>query len=70
MGARRDFLIREEAKRVKDALGSCPGSEQRCVTAVARRILLNGPYFYDGRHINPVGKSLGAGVWAITHKDF
>jgi hypothetical protein len=68
MNTRQLFLIGEETKRVKDALGAFPGSEQRCVTAVARRVLLNGPYFYDGKHINPVGKSIGAGVWAITHK--
>jgi len=69
MSARRDFLIGEEATRIKNALGAFPSSEQRCITAVARRVLLNGPYFYDGKHINPVGKSIGAGVWAIMHKE-
>lgn len=69
MNARRDFLIREDAKRVTEALGSFPQSEQRCVTAVARRVLLDGPYFYNGRQINPVGKSIGAGVWIIKHEE-
>ena len=68
MNARTAFVVSEDAKRVKNALGAFPGSEQRCVTAVAKVVLLNGPYFYDGKHINPVGKSIGAGVWAITHK--
>ena len=69
MNARQAYLVMEDAKRVKNALGACPSSTQRCVTAVARRVLLDGPYFYDGKHINPVGKSIGAGVWAIMHED-
>ena len=67
MNARASFQIKEEATRVKNALGAVPGSKYRCVTAVAKRILLDGPYFYNGNHINPVGKSLGAGVWEISH---
>ena len=69
MSARRGYLLNEDAQRVQNALGAFPGSEQRCVTAVAKIVLLRGPYFYDGKRINPVGKSLGAGVWAITHKE-
>jgi hypothetical protein len=68
MGARRNILIREEAERVKNALGALPFREQRCMTAVAKRILLDGPYRWKGDLINPVAKSLGAGVWAITHE--
>jgi len=67
MNARTAFLVGEDAKRVKNALGACPNSEQRCVTAVAKAVLLNGPYWHNGMQINPVGKSIGAGVWAITH---
>ena len=67
MNARTQFLISEDATRVKNDLGAFPGSEQRCVTAVARLVLLSGPYVYDGNNINPVGKAIGAGVWAITH---
>ena len=69
MNARQSYFIMEDAKRVKNALGTYPSSSQRCVTAVARRILLDGPYFYDGKHINPVGKSIGAGVWVIKHEE-
>jgi len=67
MNARTSFLIKDEALRVKNALGAVPGSAHRCVTAVAKRILLDGAYFYNGNHINPVGKSIGAGVWEITN---
>jgi len=63
------YLVRTDAERVKNALGACPTSEQRCVTAVAQRVLLDSPFNYKGRQINPVLKSLGAGVWSVTHKE-
>ena len=64
----RQEAISVEAGKVKAALGSLPSSSLRCVTCVARRILLDGPYCWYGMWINPVAKSLGAGVWEITHK--
>ena len=67
MNARTSYLVDQDVARLKNALVASPGSEQRCVTAVARRVLLNGPYYFEGKPINPVGKSIGAGVWAITH---
>ena len=69
MNARQLYLINEEAEQVKRALGAFPGSERICVAAVARQILLGGPYFYNGNHIDPVAKPLGAGVWAITNRE-
>jgi len=69
MNARRDYFVGQKATKVKERLGCSPDSEQRCVTAVARVVLLGGWYCYNGRRINPVGKSIGAGVWAITHKE-
>ena len=68
MNARRAHLILEAAKRVQERLGSTL-LPQRCITAVARRVFFDGPYFWNGRHINPVGKSLGAGVWEIRHEE-
>lgn len=61
--------ITEEAERIKKCLGVNPGLEQRCVTIVAKKVLLDGPYFYNGKRINPVAKPIGAGVWVITHKE-
>lgn len=69
MGLRSTYLIAEAARRLKDNLGAMPTSEQRYITAVARKVLLDGPYFYNGRYINPIGKSIGAGVYSITHKE-
>jgi hypothetical protein len=69
MNARQQYLINEEAEQVKNALGAFPGSERRCIAAVARRILLGGPYFYNGNRIDPVAKPLGAGVWKITNNE-
>jgi len=68
MNARTAFLVREEAKKVKARLGTVPDSPQRVVSTVAKLILLDGPYFYNGHQINPVAKSIGAGVWEIRNE--
>ena len=68
MKKHRVHAIMEDAKRVQESLGANL-TPQRCITAVARRVLLDGPYFWNGRRINPVGKSLGAGVWEIRNKE-
>lgn len=64
MDARTAFLIKQEAERVVNRLG-ITGYPQRCISAVARRILLLAPYLINGRSINPVAKSVGAGVWEL-----
>jgi hypothetical protein len=69
MNSRQVYLIQEEVKRHKDNLGSNPRREIRCITAVAKQILLEVPYFYNGQMINPIAKSLGAGVWLIKHEN-
>ena len=64
--ARTIFLIREAAQKVQAQLGSVrPGIKVRCVTAVARRVLLDAPFFYNGRSCNPRAMSLGAGVYEV-----
>lgn len=68
MSTRRDFLIQEESRKIVARLGNGQGP-QRCVTVVARHLLLNAPYFYGGVHIDPKAKPLGAGVWEITNGD-
>ena len=68
MSAYTPRFLKEEAQQVQASLGSTL-LPQRCITAVARRVFLDGPYFWNGRHINPVGKSLGAGVWEIRHEE-
>jgi hypothetical protein len=69
MRDRRDYLIRAEAARIKNARGAIPSSKARCITAVAKQVLLDGIYFYNGNRINPVAKSIGAGVWEVSHKE-
>jgi len=69
MSDRRTYLIREDVKRVTNGLGQNPDIKQRCVTAVAKQILLDGDYFYNGTLIKPTAKSIGAGVWEVSHKE-
>ncbi len=68
MNARTAYLVKEEADKVKARLGQCPNQPQRAITLVTRRILLDGEYYYEGNRINPVARSLGAGVWEVSHK--
>lgn len=68
MSAARNEAIKKEAQRIKDALGAAPTAERRCIAAVAKRILLDGPYFYNGRHCDPQSKGIGVGVYIITLK--
>ena len=66
MSARRDFLVREEAKRLKETLAACDfGERGQAITAVARRILLDGAFSYDGLWHFPKVKSVGAGVYDV-----
>ena len=68
MNARQAFLIKEECDKLVARL-SVPDSPQRAVTAVVKRLLLNAPYFYNGVHVDPKAKALGAGVWEVTNGD-
>ena len=66
MNARKVHLVIEERKKLQVALGSSfSGYKVRCVTAVARNILLQGRYQLNGRSCNPVAKSIGAGVYEV-----
>jgi len=66
MTNRQLYVIQQEKKKLQELLGSSiPGRVVRCVTAVARSILLEGPYFYTGRILKPKAKSIGAGVYEI-----
>lgn len=68
MNARKLYLIVEERNKIVARLGNYPGVSCRAVTSVVRNLLLNAPYFYNGRHIQPKAKSLGAGVWEVTNE--
>lgn len=64
MNARRDFVIQEDCKRILACL-SVKGVTTRAVAPVVKSLLLNAPYFYNGVHIDPKARSLGAGVWEL-----
>jgi len=66
MNAKTAQLINSERARIQENLGQCAvGHKMRCVTAVARSLLLNGVYHYGGKFLNPKIKSLGVGVYEV-----
>lgn len=70
MNPRQILLIHKEKNRIRQQLANDDnGIRIRCITAVAKSILLAGSYNHDGRHCNPVAKSIGAGVYEIWLED-
>ena len=66
MNARQVHLVNQERQKLQAQLGDAYiGFKVRCVVAVARNILLQGVYFYNGRNCNPKAKYIGAGVYEI-----
>ena len=55
--------VSQEVYRVQQRI-AC-GLTARCVTAVARSVLLGSPYGWQGRQVHVMGKSVGAGVWEL-----
>lgn len=68
MGIRTAFLIKEEAERIIKCFADSPSSKHRAVTKIVKRILLNGPYCFNGRTWEVNAKSLGAGVYELSIK--
>ena len=62
-----DLIFQEqEQERILNHLAVMPlGTHSRCITAVARRMLLDGPYFLKGELCDPKIKNLGAGVYQV-----
>jgi hypothetical protein len=67
MNARTQHIIKQEVTRIQTHLASIniPNFKMRAVTLVTRRLLLEGPYTYNGRMRTPKAKSIGAGVYEI-----
>ena len=59
--------IQSEVTRIQNHLGSVyAGATSRTTQKVAKQILLEGWYFYNGRMCVPKAKSAGCGVWEIS----
>jgi len=70
MNARMVVQVRKEVVRIQNTLGTTfRGNKVRAVTAVARNLLLQGPYFCNGKRCDPKVKSIGAGVYEIWLED-
>lgn len=65
MTNRQLYIISQERQKIVNNLGVCPSAVYRAVSAVARNVLLNGPYFYNGECFDIKAKSLGAGVYEL-----
>ena len=65
MNARQLHLIKEEATRLQSLLGTLRGHKVRAIASVTRHLLLQGPFWFNGRQCNPKAKSIGAGVYEI-----
>ena len=64
--AHKSNAIRLEADRIKNHLGSVYlGFRCRAVEKVARRIMFDGDYWYNGKRCAPLIKSVGAGVYDV-----
>jgi len=63
--SRQAHLIAEERKRIVEALTGDLTQTVRAVTAVARSVILNGPYSANGIPVDIKSKSLGAGVYEL-----
>ena len=68
MGARTEYLVKQEADRIVQFLASNPYGNSTAVTKVVRRILIDtGSYLLArGRRYEIKAKSLGAGVYRVT----
>jgi len=70
MNPRKAHLIREEQRRIQVELANASfGHRVRCIISVARSLLLEGPYHYNGRWCEPQIKHLGAGVYDVWLKE-
>jgi len=70
MNARQLQMVERERQKLQHELAEAfSGYRARCVTAVARNLLLQGAYFYNGRRCDPAVKSIGAGVYEVWLKE-
>jgi hypothetical protein len=65
--ARIRAQVAAEKQAVNTALSSlASGGNPRVVRSVAKTMLLNSPYFYNGMRISVLVKSIGAGVYQLS----
>jgi len=70
MNARQLQMVEQERQKLQHELArALPGYRARCVISVARNLLLQGDYFYNGRWCEPMVKSIGAGIYEVWLKD-
>lgn len=76
MNARRNPPTKQTNKKIINN-PNITRTTQRMITVVAKHVILNAPYFYNGNHFDVIyngnhsdvkGRSLGAGVWELIYE--
>ena len=66
----KDMIIGDEVVKIKGRIGASRfGVKFTTVHKVAKQILLDGWFTYDGRFIQPKAKSIGCGVYEVWAKN-
>ena len=62
--------LKKIASNIIDRFVMFPATKQRVVISVARHVLLNAPYMINGVSYDIKSKSLGAGVYELSIKEY
>jgi len=57
--------IKKERARIMDSFARNPREKHRATIKIVQMILLNGPYFLNGKLWEVKSKSLGAGIYEL-----
>ena len=61
MNAARAYWILEEVRKLQAEAGY----KARTTQPIAKQMLLNGDFFYNGNYLTPLVKSVGCGVYDV-----
>ena len=70
MNAALSHFIDKEKKKILDAFYSDVNYRTRASTKIVKRLIINAPYLINGRMYDIKVKSLGAGIYELSLKDF
>lgn len=62
-----DFL--DQARKIMENCGATKDYKLRVTTKLAKYLILNSPFFSNGKNMEITAKSLGCGVYEITAKE-
>jgi hypothetical protein len=62
--------VKKESLRITNRFASNPNCKERATIRVARNVILNAPYLFNGRLWDVKSKSMGAGVYELSIKEY